>query len=238
MLNGPGKFDPNPSDAPNCGGSARVLPVFLLISSATIRVACAVTVLLAGSVKGAGFELRRNAEGVRATAQDLLQAAATAPDPPVAKAASSVTDTGFTARWSATTGATGCRLDVSSSSGFGSYVAGYQDVDVGNATNRSIAGLSASTTYYYRVRAYNSIGTSANSSVINATTTGNAPAAPVAKAGSCVTDTGFTAHWTASTGATGYRLDVSSSSSFGSYVTGYQDLEVGNATSRSIAGLS
>jgi hypothetical protein len=160
------------------------------------------------------------------------------PAAPVARAASSVSDTGFTARWSASTGATGYRLDVSSSSTFGSYVTGYQDLDVGNATNRTIHGLSASTAYYYRVRAYNGSGTSANSSVINVTTTGNVPAAPVAKAAGSVSHTGFTARWTASSGATGYRLDVSISNTFASYVTGYQDLDVGNATNRTIGGLS
>lgn len=39
-------------------------------------------------------------------------------------------------------------------------------------------------------------------------------------------------------GATSYRLDVSTSNIFGTYVTGYHDLNVGNVTSQSVTGLS
>jgi RHS repeat-associated protein len=67
-------------------------------------------------------------------------------------------------------GATGYRLDVSTSSTFASYVTGYQNLDVGNVTSRAVSGLAASTSYYYRVRAYNGNGTSANSNVISVTT--------------------------------------------------------------------
>ena len=49
-------------------------------------------------------------------------------------------------------------LDVSTSSSFGSYVDGYHDLDVGNATGRVVTGLSRGTTYYYRVRAYDATG--------------------------------------------------------------------------------
>ena len=40
-------------------------------------------------------------------------------------------------------------------------------------------------------------------------------------------------------GATGYRLDVATSSSFtsNSYVSGYHNLNVGNVTSRNVTGL-
>jgi RHS repeat-associated protein len=43
-------------------------------------------------------------------------------------------------------------------------------LDVGNLTNRTVTGLTGSTTYYYRVRAYNGNGTSGNSNVISVTT--------------------------------------------------------------------
>jgi hypothetical protein len=66
--------------------------------------------------------------------------------------------------------ATGYRLDVATNNSFTNYVTGYQDLNVGNALSRSVASVSASTTYYYRVRAYNGNGTSGNSNVISVTT--------------------------------------------------------------------
>ena len=180
-----------------------------------------------------------NGSGASASSSTIsVTTAGNPPNAPVAGAATSITTSGFTANWSASAGATGYRLDVSTSNTFVSYVSGYQDLDVGNATNRGVSGLSAGTNYYYRVRAYNGSGTSSNSSTISATTTSDPPNAPVASAATSITTTGFTANWSASTGATGYRLDVSTSNTFVSYVSGYQDLDVGNASSRAVSNLS
>src|SRR6266516_6805319 len=96
--------------------------------------------------------------------------AATPPSPPIANPARYIASNSFTANWSSVSGATGYRLDVSTNSSFSTYVAGYQTLNVGNATSRSVTGLNASTTYYYRVRAYNGAGTSGNSNVVSVTT--------------------------------------------------------------------
>ena len=94
----------------------------------------------------------------------------TAPAAPVATAATAVAADGFTANWSSVSAATGYRLDVATDSAFGSFVTGFQDLDVGAALTAAVTGLSANTTYYYRVRAVNDLGASASSNVVPVTT--------------------------------------------------------------------
>jgi hypothetical protein len=160
----------------------------------------------------------------------------TPPPAPNATAATNIQETSFSANWDASTGATGYRLDVSTDSGFGSFVTGYQDLDVGNVTTYSVSStIDPGTTYYYRLRAYNGSGTSGNSNTISLITLIPVPAAPNATAATNIQETSFSANWDASTGATGYRLDVSTDSGFGSFVTGYNDLDVGNVTTYSVS---
>ena len=85
-----------------------------------------------------------------------------APPPP--------TRSSFMANWQPVSGANGYLLDVSTSNRFDSYVDGYHDLDVGDATGRVVTGLNRGTTYYYRVRAYNAKSTSAYTNVVSVTT--------------------------------------------------------------------
>jgi len=64
------------------------------------------------------------------------------------------------------------------------------------------------------------------------------PSAATADAGQSVISSGFMATWNAMSGAMGYRLDVSTNSSFSSFVSGYQNLDVSNVTSMAISGLN
>jgi len=85
------------------------------------------------------------------------------------------TRSSFMAVWPSVTGAKGYLLDVSTSSSFDSFVDGYHDLDIGDATGRVVTGLSRGTTYYYRVRAYGATaptGYSETSAITTAPTTG------------------------------------------------------------------
>jgi len=86
-----------------------------------------------------------------------------------ASAATNITATAFNANWTASAGATTYYLDVNTNSSFtGTWILNNQNV--GNVTSYVVSGLVCNTTYYYRVRAANSCGTSANSNVISVTT--------------------------------------------------------------------
>ena len=93
-----------------------------------------------------------------------------APSAPIATPATFLASHSFRANWRSVNGATGYRLDVATDHSFTNYVAGYRNLNVGTVRSRIVTGLSPSTTYYYRVRAYNGTGTSANSNVVSATT--------------------------------------------------------------------
>ena len=62
--------------------------------------------------------------------------------------------------------------------------------------------------------------------------------APVAAEETIKTTTSFQANWSASTGATSYYLDLASDNLFTSYITGFENLSVGNVTNYSITGLT
>jgi phosphodiesterase/alkaline phosphatase D-like protein len=160
------------------------------------------------------------------------------PPTPSAQSATNVTWSTFTANWSSVTGATNYMLDVATDSSFINYVSGYQNLDVGNVTSFPVTGLSPNTTYYYRLRAYNGCATSPNSRVKNVKTLLCTPAAPSAQSATNVTSSSFTARWGSVAGATNYLLDVATDSSFINYVSGYQNLDVGNVTSFPVTGLS
>lgn len=170
----------------------------------------------------------------------LLDSGAQTPAPiavPVANAPTVVTASGFTASWSAASGATGYRLDVATNSSFSTFVSGFQNIDVGNATSRSVGGLSAGTTYYYRVRAVGADGVSASSNVRPVTTLAAVPATAQVLGASAVTTTGLTLNWAIAANATGYLVDVATNSTFRTFVAGYKDRNVAGATSLPVSGL-
>src|SRR5262245_37714867 len=84
--------------------------------------------------------------------------------------ATSVASYSFTTNWSSVGQATRYQLDVSTSSSFDTYVPGYQNLNVGNVTRRSVTGLNASTTYYFRVHRHCRNGMTGTSTPVQVTT--------------------------------------------------------------------
>ena len=128
----------------------------------------------------------------------------TLPGVPSNVSASAESFSDITISWSTVTGATGYRI-YRSSSAAGTFT------EVGTSATTSFtnnSGLTASTTYYYRVAAYNSRGTGEQSNVVNATTESGLTLNVTATAESF---NYITISWSAVTGATSYRIYRSSS---------------------------
>ncbi|HEX7571783.1 MAG TPA: FlgD immunoglobulin-like domain containing protein, partial [Bacteroidota bacterium] len=160
------------------------------------------------------------------------------PDPPVATTAINVSAIGFTATWNVSAGAARYILDVSPDTAFGSFVTGYNGLDVGNVLGTPVNSLAPQTTYFYRVRAANGVGPGGNSNTISVRTIQSAPSRPTSRAPSNITQTGFTANWAPAGGASTYHLDVATDIAFSSYLPGYKDHDVGVDTSFGVIGLT
>ncbi len=89
---------------------------------------------------------------------------------PVVTAATGVGSSGFTANWNMAAGATHYHLTVATDAAFTLPLAAYNELDLGNVTSAPVAGLSANTPYYYRLRADSGISSSIPSNVITVTT--------------------------------------------------------------------
>ena len=170
----------------------------------------------------------------------VTSACCATPGAPSANAATGIGTTSFTANWNTVAGATDYLLDVSTSSTFATFVSGYNGVSVGNVLTSSVNTLTCATTYYYRLRANSACGTSVNSNTITVVTTSccTAPAVPVANAATGIGTASFTANWNTVPTATAYLLDVSTSSTFAGFVSGYNNVNVGNVLTTSVSGLT
>ncbi|MBA4311907.1 MAG: hypothetical protein C0417_04680 [Chlorobiaceae bacterium] len=194
-------------------------------------VSAAITTLTANQL----YYFRVNGTNSVATTNGLEATFTTLPDAPVASAASSVGETGFTANWAAGTGNPPATydLDVATDLAFTSIISGYPVTGL-LSTTYGVTGLTGGNTYYYRVRGVDVGGSSANSSTI---TTLTLPAAPVAAAATAIGATAFTANWGSVTGATSYELDVATDVGFTTFVSGYNPKSV-SGTSEVVSPVS
>ena len=113
------------------------------------------------------------------TERKLYISISSVPLPPVGTAALSITQNSFEANWNPSSGATGYKLDISTDDGFTNFIStSFDGYDVSNVNSFIVTGLNPKTTYYYRIRAYNTVCTSTNSNTVSVTTLPEPPAAP------------------------------------------------------------
>ncbi len=123
--------------------------------------------------------------------------------------ATNVAAASFDITWTGVTGAASYQLDVTTDAGFTTPVSGYSGITATSPT--TVTGLSPNTTYYFRVRAVNAGGNGAYGTGSQLTT---AIGTPTAKSATNVVCDNFTANWSSVAGASSYRLDVGTNSSF------------------------
>ena len=91
------------------------------------------------------------------------------PAVPQTTGATSLIASGFIANWNSVSYASKYFLDVATDEAFTNMVSGYDNLDVSDNVTANVMGLTAGTAYYFRVRAQNPLGVSANSNVTMAT---------------------------------------------------------------------
>ena len=145
--------------------------------------------------------------------------------------------TTINANWNFVTGTTNYLLDVATDAAFTNFLPGFTNLNVGNVLTYPVTNVPPGP-IYYRVRRNTSCGVSANSNVIQYQTL--QVKSPVATDVTNLLCNGFTANWTAVPGATAYYLEVATDPGFTapSILGSYNNINVGNVTSRVVTGLT
>ncbi|GAA1372019.1 fibronectin type III domain-containing protein [Catellatospora chokoriensis] len=119
------------------------------------------------------------------------------PPTPGGLAVGTITNTSIALSWNASSGATGYRV-----------YEGTTQVASGTGTTATVSGLATCSAHTYTVAAYNASGESAKSGGVSATTTGctTVPPTPAGLTVTGTTNTSVSLSWSASSGATGYRV--------------------------------
>lgn len=160
------------------------------------------------------------------TAAEIIQLAGTLAIPVLSAPANASINIAYnpTLSWSAVSGATKYRLEVSADASFATTFLAQDDIAT---TNLALSGLSPNTLYYWRVRAANTTTTSNWSAVWNFTTLPAAPVAPtLAAPANGAVDIPFnpTLSWNTVSGATKYRVEVSADNSFATTFLAQDDI--------------
>ena len=191
------------------------------------------TSLVSGLQVGKNYHYRLKSNGANADSDysDKITAN-TSIDAPMAEEETGRTTTSFMANWSAVFGVSNYKLYVSEDSSFSSHLSGY-DGKIISGTTSLVSGLQVGKNYYYRLK---SNGANADSDYSNKITANTSIDAPTAEEETGRTTTSFVANWSNASGAVSYTLDVSTTSTFSSFLEGYNNLSVG-ATQIDVTGL-
>lgn len=167
----------------------------------------------------------------------------TAPSAPTSAVNSAITSDGFTASW------TGNRetgdniyvhhwgIELSLTNTFSSLVENVNET--GNSY--TFTNLLPATNYYWRVRAVDEAGNGSawlTGTMVTTSSAGDVtpPGPPTSLNATTITHNSFVVNWTHPAEHSGYKLDVSASPTFSSYLSGYQNRDVGNVVTFVVSG--